>query len=80
MNSHPNHLKVKLPRKILLPDSNGPKEIQFEAKRQSQKIDLMKWFSLPAANQDAKLMLQAEVATLKSEHLDLDDLDNDLFL
>ena len=40
----------------------------------------MKWFSLPTANQDAKLKLQAEVATFKSEHLDLDDLDNDLFL
>ena len=64
-NLHSHPLKVKLQRIKLLPDSHGPKERQFEAKRQSQKIDLIKRFILPAASQDAKSKLQAEVASYK---------------
>ena len=67
---NPSTLKQKL--------GLGPKERQFEAKR--QKIDLIKRFSMPAASKDAKSKLQAEVATYQSEHVDLDDMDNDLFL
>ena len=56
----PKENPSRLENPSMLKQKLGPKERQFEAKRQN--IDLIKRLSMPAASKDAKSKLQAEVA------------------
>ena len=78
--SPPAPFESEATKENLLPDPNGPKETQFEDKGQSRRIYLIKQFGQPAAKQNAKSLSCKPRSLLKSEHVDLDDSDNDLFL